>query len=97
MPTLRWLPRFGAAFDRLTPAKQAAFLAAVVLFVEDLRAGRQFRKGLRVKGVQGAPGIFEMTWAPEGHATFWYGESVREREAHVIWRRVGSHDICKQP
>ncbi|MGI9032791.1 MAG: hypothetical protein ACR2HY_03725 [Acidimicrobiales bacterium] len=97
MPTFRWLPRFGAEFDQLTPAHQAAFLATVALFVEDLRAGRQFRKGLRVKGVRGAPGVFEMTWAPDGRVTFRYGEPVRLGDAHIIWRRIGTHEIFKQP
>ena len=97
MPTFRWLPRFGADFDRLTPTQQAAFLAAVALFVEGLRAGRQFGKGLRVKGVQGAPGIFELTWADDGRATFQYGEAVIEGEPHVVWRRIGTHEIFKRP
>lgn len=97
MPTFAWLARFGAEFDRLTPAQQGAFFLAVAQLVEDLRANRQFRKGLRVKGVQGSTGVFEMTWAPDGRATFQYGEPVREGEAHVIWRRIGTHEIFKQP
>lgn len=97
MPTFAWLARFGADFDRLTPSQQAAFLAAVAQFVDDLRAGGRFRNGLRVKGVKGAPGIFEMTWADEGRATFSYGQPVRAGEPHVIWRRVGTHDLFKQP
>jgi hypothetical protein len=36
------------------------------------RAGSQFRKGLRAKGVQDAPGVFDMTCAPDGWATFGY-------------------------
>ncbi|MGH9217557.1 MAG: hypothetical protein ACRD0V_02285 [Acidimicrobiales bacterium] len=97
MPPFVWLARFGADFDRLTPAQQAAFLAAVAQFVEDLREGGQFRKGLRVNGVQGASGVFEMTWADDGRATFQYGDAVLEGEPHVIWRRVGTHDIFRQP
>ena len=97
MPTFRWLPRFGADFDRLTPAQQAAFLAAVAQFVEDLRSGGQFRKGLRVKGVKGATGVFEMTWADDGRATFQYGEPVVAGDPHVVWRRIGTHEIFKQP
>ena len=97
MPTFAWLARFGADFDRLSPAQQAALLAAVTQFVEDLRDGGPFRKGLRVKGVQGASGIFEMTWADDGRATFQYGDAVVEGEPHVIWRRVGTHDIFRQP
>jgi hypothetical protein len=95
--TFGWLPRFRAEFERLTPVQQTAFFLAVAQLVEDLRAARQFRKGLRVKGVNGVPGVFEMTWERDGRATFRYGESVREGEAHVIWRRIGTHDIFKQP
>ncbi len=97
MPTFEWLRRFSADFDRLTRDQQAAFLAAVALFVDDLRAGREFRKGLRVKGVKGAAGVFEMTWADDGRATFQYGDSVHEGEPHIVWRQVGKHDIFKQP
>ena len=94
---MRWLPRFRAEFSRLTPTQQTAFLAAVAHFVEDLRAGGGFRNSLRVKGVKGSPGIFEMTWAPDGRATFRYGQAVRPGEAQVIWRRVGTHDIFHRP
>ena len=82
MPTFAWLARFGADFDRLTPAQQAAFLAAVAQFVEDLREGGQFRKGLRVKGVRGASGVFEMTWANDGRATFQHGDAVLGQRSH---------------
>jgi hypothetical protein len=47
--------------------------------------------------VEGAEGIFEMTWAPDGRATFQYGQSIKAGEPHVIWRRVGSHDIFSTP
>lgn len=97
MPTYAWLARFRADFERLTPAQQAVFLVSVGQFVEDLRSGRQFRKGLRVKGIQGAAGIFEMTWADDGRATFEYGQEVVEGEPHVVWRRVGTHSVFKQP
>lgn len=97
MPTFAWLARFASDFDRLTPAQQAAFLTAVAQFVDDLKRGGSFRKGLRVKGVKGATGIFEMTWADDGRATFQYGDAVRESEPHVVWRRVGTHAIFTRP
>lgn len=97
MPTYAWLARFRADFERLTPAQQTAFLAAVEQFVDDLQQGIPFRNSLRVRGVQGAVGIFEMTWAADGRATFSYGREVIEGEAHVVWRRVGTHAIFKQP
>ncbi len=97
MPTYSWLARFRADFEHLSAAEQSAFLAAVQQFVDDLRSGRPLRKGLRVKGIQGAPGIFEMTFGDDGRATFEYGEPVVEGEHHVVWRRVGTHGIFKQP
>lgn len=97
MPTFAWLARFGADFDRLSPTQQAAFLAAIAQFVEDMNGGGHFRKGLRVKGLRGATGVFEMTWADDGRATFQYGDAVVEGEPHVMWRRVGTHDILRQP
>lgn len=97
MPTYAWLARFRADFERLTPSQQAAFLVAVQQFVDDLQHRAQFRKGLRVKGIQGASSIFEMTWAPDGRATFEYGAEVADGEPHILWRRVGTHAIFTQP
>ncbi len=97
MPTYAWLARFRADFSSLSRSQQAAFLVAVAPFVEDLEADRGFRKGLRVKGVKGAPGIFEMTFADDGRATFEYGDALIEGEAHVSWRRVGTHTVFDRP
>ena len=63
-------------------------------FVADLKSGK-FRKGLRIKSIQGAEGIFEMTWAKDGRATFEYGTQLRANEPHVIWRRCGTHAILR--
>lgn len=93
MPTFERLLRFNRDYDALSPEEKPAFKDAVRKFVQDLERGQGFRKGLRVKGVQGARGIYEMTWAPDGRATFAYGPSVRGGEPHVIWLRVGGHDI----
>jgi hypothetical protein len=97
VPTYAWLARFRADFKRLTPAQQAAFLIAVRYFVDDLGAGGGFRKGLRVKGIQGATGVFEMTWADDGRATFEYGVEMTRGEPHIVWRRIGTHAIFRQP
>lgn len=97
MPTYAWLARFAADFDSLSPQQQAAFLTAVTQFVDDLRRGKGFRTGLRVKGVKGAAGIFEMTWGDDGRATFEYGDPVNEGDTHVVWRRIGTHAIFQRP
>ncbi|WP_281288337.1 hypothetical protein [Haloactinospora alba] len=34
-----------------------------------------------------------MTWAPDGRATWQYGDEQRPGIVHVIWRRVGTHAI----
>ena len=72
MPTFAQTDRFRRDFARLTAAQKTAFRAAVAKFVADLPSGG-FRPGLRVEGVQGAMGVFEMTWADDGRATFEYG------------------------
>ncbi|HEY8637632.1 MAG TPA: hypothetical protein VIL64_00215 [Solirubrobacteraceae bacterium] len=66
-------------------------------FVTDLRAGQRFRPGLRVKRVQGYAGVWEMTWAPDGRATFQYGDEIVHGEPHIIWRRIGTHDVFRRP
>jgi len=63
-------------------------------FVPDLMAAdRPFRPGLRVKGVKAHPNVFEMTWDNDGRATFSYGAERVRGQPHVIWRRIGTHDI----
>ena len=93
MPTYERLPRFIKDFGALSREQQLLFIAAVEKFVADLQGGQGFWKGLCVKGVQGSPGLYALTWADDGRATFSYGKHVRDDETHVIWHRVGSHDI----
>ena len=83
MPTHDEDSRFWVDYARLTAAQRAAFNEAVTKFVADLITGR-FRQGLRVKRVRGHPGVWEMTWAGDGRATFEYGESIRPGDPHVI-------------
>jgi len=90
MPTYTTTESFWRDLRGLTVAQRVAFRRAVEQFVDDLRAG-QFRAGLRVKGIQGMPGCFEMTWAGDGRAIFTYGAEVRPGERHIIWLAVGTH------
>ena len=96
MPTNEVRPEFFRDYARLTPEQKVAFKGAVDRFVADLRRGR-FRAGLRVKAVQGHPGIFEMTWGGSGRATFEYGSAVLAGEPHIRWRRIGGHEIFQNP
>jgi hypothetical protein len=97
MPTHEELAQFLREFTALPPYQRRQFLRAVQKLVNDLRAGQPFRPSLRVKAVQGHPAIFELTWAPDGRATFEYGLEQRPGEAHIVWRRIGGHDILRNP
>ena len=66
------------------------------LFLAGLEGGA-FDPRLRLKRVQGHPGVWEITWAPDGRATFEYGPEVVPGEPHIIWRRIGAHDIFQDP
>ena len=97
MPTREVLLEFLRDWEQLTPEQQRAFRTAVAKFIDDLRTRGGFRPGLRVKGVRSVAGVYELTWGPDGRATFSYGRSIVEGEPHIIWRRIGTHEILREP
>lgn len=98
MPTFETLPRFTTDLQHLTPAQRRRFRRVVLdAFVPDLRTGRQFRPGLRIKGVRRAPGVYELTWAPDGRATWSYGGEKFAGLPHIVWHRIGTHSILDRP
>jgi hypothetical protein len=95
VPTFATTPRFERDYRSLTDEQRARFQKVVrEEFVPDVDLGR-FRPSLRVKRVQGVPKVFEMTWAPDGRATWEYGAPIRDGVRHVIWRCVGTHDVFR--
>lgn len=78
----------------MTPTQQALFMAAVTKFIEGLRSGK-FRKSLRIKRFKGDEAVWELTWADNGRALFTYGDPVRPGEPHIIWLRIGGHEISE--
>ncbi len=96
MPTHDETARFLRDYARLTAEQQAAFRAALRRFRRGLDL-RVFPPNLRVKRVQDHEGVWEMSWAEDGRATFEYGAELRPGDPHVIWRRVGTHDIFREP
>lgn len=90
--------RFDREFRRLPRELQRAFLEMLRVFIAALRQKPPvFPPALRVKRVQGRTGVWEVTFAPDGRATFAYGTEVVAGEAHVIWRRVGDHGVLADP
>lgn len=97
------LDSFKADYKRRSPSEQVLFRAALRVFVD---AGDRYAvdpasawpTSLRVKGVENAPGVLEMTWnfsGPDGRATFAWIQV--EGQLVVCWRRVGGHGIFKKP
>jgi hypothetical protein len=95
---------FVADWRGLTPGEQARFLEvlhrdfqpACERFAQD--PATPWPKGLRVKRVQGAPGIWELTSSfagPDGRATFEWIET--DGELAIRWRRIGGHDVVDRP
>ena len=92
--------------SKLSDSEKAKFRVAVVTLNETytthLESGSEDRpkwpKSLRIRDVEGAPGIWELTWSfsgPDGRATFEYFDEGRERA--IRWRRIGGHEIFKTP
>ena len=103
--------RFKSDFKKLSKAEQDMFRAAARAFSDacDRRLeanDRQWPASLRVKSIESARGIFEMTWnfsGPDGRATWeWTTLSVERDGKRVVvpavqWRRIGTHSIFSQP
>jgi hypothetical protein len=96
MPTFESKTSFKQDYKRLTREQRKAFKAIIPKFVADLKAGR-FRPGLHIQAVESRKGAWEITWAPDGRATFEYGREKLPGEKHIVWRRIGGHEILDNP
>jgi hypothetical protein len=93
MPTFVTTPRFRRAHAKLSREQRERFRTVVrTQFVPDLAAGC-FRHSLRIRRLYAVRGLYEVTWAPDGRATWEFGDPVRPGEPHVIWHQVGTHAI----
>lgn len=57
-----------------------------------------FPGSLRLRDVENAPGVLEMTWSfagPDGRATFEWA-TIEGRRA-VRWRRISGHAVFRRP
>ena len=100
-PTYDIETAFSRDWKGLSAAQKQDFHVAYRQLKADIAAANsrpiQFHPSLRIKGVQGRSGVFEMTWAPDGRATFEFGPEQRSGKVHIVWRRIGTHDILSRP
>ena len=105
MPTYEASARFQRDYQRLSPAQQQQFLAALQDFIATLREWEQTRRTgaprfpptLGIKRMVGHQGVMEFAWAADGRCTWEYGDEVLPEHFHIVWRRIGSHDIYNDP
>lgn len=97
-------PKFHRDFKKLKREHQLLFLDAQEQFVTEFeqiliqKTLKKVSKKYRVRVLKNTAEIWEMTWSfsrPDGRATFHLQEI--EGEPILVWRRIGSHDIFKQP
>lgn len=96
MPTYEGTEHFLNEWRRLRSEERKLFDQAVQKFVEDLKAKRPPRAELGVKRFKSLSGVFEFRWAPDGRALFRYGPTQIEGEPHIIWLRIGGHEIYSE-
>lgn len=98
MPTFDRLALFKREYRKLTPEQQARFKVAVAKLVAALsRTPAGLPGEPLVNPLAGHHHVYELRFAPDGRATFTFGEPVREGQAHIIWRRIGGHDVLARP
>ena len=97
-------PAFDGDWKRLAEPERAKFRAAVQGDFHPACERRRvdpaapWPKKLRIRDVEGAPGIWEVTWSfsgPDGRATFEWVEI--DGEPGIRWRRIGGHAIFGDP
>jgi hypothetical protein len=97
------LESFMADYKRLSASEQDLFKKALRAFIEAcdryaVDSSTAWPASLRVKDVENAPGVLEMTWSfsgPDGRATFEWIQI--DGQLAVRWRRLGGHAIFKNP
>ncbi len=93
MPTHEERERFLNEYTRLRRAEQQQFKRAVAEFVTALKDHHPPPKKLGIERYERQSGIYEFHWSATGRALFRYGPEKTPGEPHVIWLRIGGHEI----
>ncbi|BBC29135.1 hypothetical protein SGFS_004260 [Streptomyces graminofaciens] len=48
-----------------------------------------------MKGVRSGQGVYELTRAPDGRATWLYGPEIVRGTCYIVWRHIGTQVAAK--
>ncbi|HKI66657.1 MAG TPA: hypothetical protein VJ989_05250 [Solirubrobacterales bacterium] len=96
-PTFELGTAFAREFSRLSREQDREFRKAVAKLVAALKGGREPPRSLCIKRVQGTRDVWEISYSGDGRATFRYGGELKSGETHIVWLRVGGHEILSRP
>lgn len=97
MPTYEARERFRRELAKLSPELRDAFRAARGDFIAAADSG-VFPARLRVKRIKSVPGMWEMSFAKDGRATFERETgTVEPGRVHIRWHRIGGHEVLQDP
>jgi len=83
---------------KLTGEQQRQFTTSMRTKLIPAWQNNVFPRGLGIKKMQGVPSdIWEARWAPDGRMTWQYIDSGAVEIRAVLVRRVGTHDIYRNP
>ncbi len=105
MPTFEAHDRFWREYECLRDDQQDAFNQALREFISVLRDWERerrpgnpiFPQRLGITAMVKQRNIKEFAWAGDGRCTWEYGTPQIPDKFHVIWRRIGTHAIYKDP
>jgi hypothetical protein len=102
----QWTESFGRDWRGLSKRHKSLFLESFPAFSDAcdswVNKRTPFPSRFRVDDVKAALGVLEMTWSfsgPDGRATWqWSSVSIEGQDyPAVLWRRIGLHEIYKNP
>lgn len=97
MSAQRDLKKLKSEHRRQFQAERTRFLDAIDK-LEKINQTLSLPNKFRIKQLRKTEGIWAMTWSfsrPDGRTTFHLEEI--DGEPVLVWRRIGNHDIFKQP
>jgi hypothetical protein len=93
VPTYEETKRFNNEYNRLRTDKRALFNQACKEWVTALKTHQPPPARLGIRRFLSIEGMYEFHFAPDGRTLFRYGPEQKPGEVHIIWERIGGHDI----